>query len=84
MKEGADSIYTARGPHVVEMLARENIPVMCHLGLVPRKSTWKGGLRAIGTTCEEAKSLWEDFRCKSSTNLSWCVNQDGRSLVAMF
>ena len=62
MKEGADSIYTARGPHVVEMLARENIPVMCHLGLVPRKSTWKGGLRAIGTTCEEAKSLWEEFR----------------------
>lgn len=62
MKDGADSIYTARGPHVVEMLAREDIPVMCHLGLVPRKSTWRGGLRAIGKTAQEAMELWQDFR----------------------
>lgn len=62
MKEGADSIYTARGPHIVEMLAREEIPVMCHLGLVPRRSTWKGGLRAIGRNAEEAFALWQDFR----------------------
>ncbi|MEM1266511.1 MAG: 3-methyl-2-oxobutanoate hydroxymethyltransferase, partial [Pseudomonadota bacterium] len=54
MKDGADSVYTARGPHIVEMLAREEIPVMCHLGLVPRKSTWRGGLRAIGKTSAEA------------------------------
>ena len=39
MKDGADSVYTARGPHIVEILAREEIPVMCHLGLVPRRST---------------------------------------------
>ncbi|MDJ0627649.1 MAG: 3-methyl-2-oxobutanoate hydroxymethyltransferase [Rhodobacter sp.] len=62
MKAGADSVYTARGPHVVEMLAREDIPVMCHLGLVPRKSTWKGGLRAVGKTAEEALELWQAFR----------------------
>lgn len=62
MKEGADSIYTARGPHIVEMLAREEIPVMCHLGLVPRKSTWRGGLRAIGKTAEEAFELWQAFQ----------------------
>ena len=62
MKDGADSVYTARGPHIVELLAREDIPVMCHLGLVPRKSTWRGGLRAIGKTAEEALALWQDFR----------------------
>ena len=62
MKDGADSVYTARGPHVVEMLAREDIPVMCHLGLVPRKSTWNGGLRAIGKTAGEALELWQAFR----------------------
>jgi 3-methyl-2-oxobutanoate hydroxymethyltransferase len=62
MKDGADSVYTARGPHIVEMLAREDIPVMCHLGLVPRKSTWRGGLRAIGKTADEALALWQDFR----------------------
>ena len=38
-EDGAD-LLTARGPHIVEMLAREEIPVMCHLGLVPRRSTW--------------------------------------------
>lgn len=62
MKDGADSVYTARGPHVVEVLAREDIPVMCHLGLVPRKSTWNGGLRAIGKTAGEAFELWQSFR----------------------
>lgn len=62
MKDGADSVYTARGPHIVEMLAREEIPVMCHLGLVPRKSTWRGGLRAIGKTSAEALALWRDFQ----------------------
>lgn len=62
MNDGADSVYTARGPHIVELLAREDIPVMCHLGLVPRKSTWNGGLRAIGKTAEEAMQLWQAFQ----------------------
>lgn len=62
MKAGADSVYTARGPHIVELLAREDIPVMCHLGLVPRKSTWRGGLRAVGSTADEATELWNAFR----------------------
>ena len=62
MKNGADSIYTARGPHIVEMLAKEEIPVMCHLGLVPRRSTWKGGLRAIGRDADEAMTLLQNFK----------------------
>ncbi len=62
MKDGADSVYTARGPHIVELLAREEIPVMCHLGLVPRKSTWRGGLRAVGRKADEAIELWDAFR----------------------
>ena len=62
LKNGADQIYTARGPHVVEYLSKEEIPVMCHLGLVPRKSTWKGGLRAIGKNIDEALKLFNDFK----------------------
>ena len=62
MREGADQVYTARGPHIVEMLAKEEIPVMCHLGLVPRKSGWRGGLRAVGGTAEEALKLFKDFK----------------------
>ena len=66
MSAGADQIYTARGPHIVEMLAKEEIPVMCHLGLVPRKSSWRGGLRAIGKNAEEALKLYNDFKTMES------------------
>ena len=66
MSAGADQIYTARGPHIVEMLAKEEIPVMCHLGLVPRKSSWRGGLRAIGKNAEEALKLYKDFKTMES------------------
>ena len=62
LKNGADSVMTARRLAVVEMLANEDIPVMGHLGLVPRKSTWRGGLRAVGRTAEEALALMQDFR----------------------
>ena len=62
LMDGADAIITARGYSTVEMLASEDIPVMGHLGLVPRKSTWVGGLRAVGKTREEAMELFERFR----------------------
>jgi len=66
MSVGADQVYTARGPHIVEMLSKEEIPVMCHLGLVPRKSSWKGGLRAIGRNAQEALKLFNDFKTMES------------------
>jgi len=59
---GADAVLTARSMDVVEMLAAEEIPVMGHLGLVPRKSTWVGGLRAVGRTGDEAFDLFQRFR----------------------
>lgn len=59
---GADAVYTPRSLHVVETLAREGIPVQGHVGLVPRKSTWVGGLRAIGKTCREALDLFQSFK----------------------
>lgn len=58
----APTAYIPRGPHIVEMLARDGFPVMCHLGLVPRRSTWRGGLKAIGSTAEEALELFQDFK----------------------
>ncbi len=59
---GADAVLTARSMDVVAMLAKEEIPVMGHLGLVPRKSTWVGGLRAVGKTADEAFELFQRFR----------------------
>ena len=62
LADGADAVMTARSMKIVSMLAREDIPVMGHLGLVPRKSTWVGGLRAVGRTADEAFELFERFR----------------------
>ena len=59
---GADAVYTPRSLHTVEMLAKEGLAVQGHLGLVPRLSTKRGGLRIVGKTAEEALELAEDFR----------------------
>ena len=59
---GADAVYTPRSLRVVEMLANEGLAVQGHLGLVPRLSTRRGGLRMVGKTAEEAVELAEDFR----------------------
>jgi 3-methyl-2-oxobutanoate hydroxymethyltransferase len=59
---GADAVITARGMSSVERLAEEDIPVMGHLGFVPKKSTLYGGVRAIGKTADEADDLWRKFQ----------------------
>jgi 3-methyl-2-oxobutanoate hydroxymethyltransferase len=59
---GADAVLCSRGYGTVKMLADEQIPVMGHLGFVPRKSTWVGAVRAVGKTAKEALALWDRFR----------------------
>jgi 3-methyl-2-oxobutanoate hydroxymethyltransferase len=53
---GASSVYCSASPFIIEAMARERIPVVGHLGLVPRHVTWTG-YRAIGRTVEEAVEL---------------------------
>jgi len=60
--QGADAVITARRLAAVELLAEEDIPVMGHLGFVPKKSTLFGGVRGVGKTAEEARDLWDRFR----------------------
>src|SRR3954469_8183653 len=58
---GASSVYCSASPFIVEAMARERIPVVGHLGLVPRHVTWTG-YRAIGKTVEEAKELYRRMK----------------------
>ncbi|MEQ2009260.1 MAG: 3-methyl-2-oxobutanoate hydroxymethyltransferase [Limisphaerales bacterium] len=53
---GASSVYCSASPFIIEAMARERIPVVGHLGLVPRHVTWTN-YRAIGRTVAEAKEL---------------------------
>ena len=58
---GADSIYCCLSPRIIEGLAREGVPVVGHVGLVPQKARLTG-FRAFGKTLDEAQKLWSDVR----------------------
>ena len=62
MERGADMYFTNRSYNIVEMLAKESIPVQAHMGLVPSLSTWCGGLRAFGRTADEAMEIYRVFK----------------------
>ncbi len=62
LTDGADAVITARRLDCVRLLAEEGIPVMGHLGFVPKKSTLYGGVRSVGKTAEEAARLWKQFQ----------------------
>ncbi len=61
LEAGASSVYCSASPFIIEAMARERIPVVGHLGLVPRHVTWTG-YRAIGRTVEEATQLYHRMK----------------------
>lgn len=58
LRGGADAVYTCHSTHFIEAMAREGIPVVGHVGLVPGKSTWFGGFKAVGKTCDQALAVY--------------------------
>lgn len=62
MKIGADAIMCQWSPDFVRVAADAGIPVQGHAGLVPRKSTWTGGLRAVGKTLDEATWVYDQIK----------------------
>jgi 3-methyl-2-oxobutanoate hydroxymethyltransferase len=62
---GASSVYCSASPSLIEAMAREGLPVVGHLGLVPRHVTWTG-YRAIGKTEEEARQLYQRMKTLES------------------
>src|SRR5881227_3287935 len=58
---GASSVYCSASPCIIEAMARERIPVVGHLGMVPRHVTWTG-YRAIGKTVADAKQLYQQMK----------------------
>ena len=62
---GASSVYCSASPFIIEAMARERIPVVGHLGMVPRHVTWTN-YRAIGKTEEEARQLHQQMKTLES------------------
>jgi 3-methyl-2-oxobutanoate hydroxymethyltransferase len=62
MAIGADAIMCQWSPRFVAAAAEAGVPVQGHAGLVPRKSTWTGGLRAVGKTVDEAMWVYREIK----------------------
>ena len=62
MELGADGIMCQWSPRFVAAAAEAGVPVQGHAGLVPRKSTWTGGLRAVGKTIDEALWIYREIK----------------------
>ena len=72
MELGADGIIFQGSLNHIEALSNAGIPVQGHIGLVPRKSTWTGGIRAVGKTIDEAKALFQNLKDLESAG-AWAV-----------
>lgn len=60
VQAGADAMYCSGSLKTVKFLAREHIPIVGHVGLVPSRATWTGGFVAVGKTSDQAVSLYEE------------------------
>jgi len=72
MELGADGIMCQWSPRFVAAATEAGIPVEGHAGLVPRRSTWTGGLRAVGKTIDEALWVFEEIK-KLEAAGAWAV-----------
>ena len=72
MELGADGIIFQGSLNHIEALSNAGIPVQGHIGLVPRKSTGTGGIRAVGKTLDEAKALFQNLKDLESAG-AWAV-----------
>jgi len=59
MGVGADTLYCGYGIPTIKALADEFLPVVGHVGLVPYRNSWFGGLKAVGKTSAEAIRVYE-------------------------
>ena len=62
MELGADAIMCQWSPRFIAAATEAGVPVQGHAGLVPRKSTWTGGLRAVGKTLDEALWVYREIK----------------------
>jgi 3-methyl-2-oxobutanoate hydroxymethyltransferase len=72
MEIGADAIMCQWSPRFIAAATEAGVPVQGHAGLVPRRSTWTGGLRAVGKTIEEALWIYDQIRSFEKAG-AWAV-----------
>ena len=59
---GVDSIHTnSWNVNFIKYISEFNIPLQGHVGFVPMKSTWTGGVKPVGKTLKESIKVYEDI-----------------------
>lgn len=58
VRASADAVYCSAGLPTIRRLAEDSIPVISHVGLIPSRATWTGGLRAVGKTVASALAVY--------------------------
>ena len=59
-ENGADAVYCGNSPKYIEALRNEGLPAVSHIGLIPYKSTWTGGFKAVGKDAISAYKVYQD------------------------
>jgi 3-methyl-2-oxobutanoate hydroxymethyltransferase len=72
MDAGADAIMCQWNPEFIRAVSSVGIPVQAHAGLVPRLSTWTGGLKAVGKTIQEAMWIFQQIKSFEAAG-AWAV-----------
>ena len=54
-----DMFYCHRNTNIVKSLYKEGVPCLGHVGLIPGRTTWTGGYKAVGKTAEEALMIYD-------------------------
>lgn len=62
MEIGADCFYCIASLDTIAKLTAEGIPIASHAGLIPQKSTWTGGLKAVGKTADTAMKVYQQIK----------------------
>ena len=70
---GLDSLHCGSwNMEFVKYLSQFRIPIQGHVGLVPMKSTWTGGVKPFGKTSKEAEQIYKDIKELDGTS-AWAV-----------
>ena len=72
MELGSVSIICQWSPRFIEAVAECGVPVHGHIGLVPRRSTWTGGLRPVGKTVRQGLELFHQIKALENAG-AWAV-----------
>ena len=73
LKLGVDSIHTnSWNIKHIKYVSEYNIPLQGHVGFVPMKSTWTGGVKPFGKKSDEAIKIYNDIKELESLGV-WAI-----------